>query len=85
MFKSWKLWSFLIVILVGATGFLWIHGKGLWTCGVNGYDLGRDTSYSFISGNCFVVQKDGSKIDVKRLIGDGGGSEDDVGDVLGTN
>lgn len=85
MLKSWKLWLSLLIILSGLTGFFWIHGKGLWTCGVNGYDLSRDTSYSFISGNCFVVQKDGSKIDVKRLIGDGGGSDDDAGDALGTN
>lgn len=81
--KSWKLWLILVIILGGATGFFWLHGKGLWGCTVAGWDLERDTDYSLISGNCFVVQKDGSKIDVKRLIGDGGG--EDATDSLGIN
>ena len=85
-FRTWKraLASISALTLLAVAGFLYIYGSAYTACKVSGIDLDRSTDFSFITGNCMIVHKDGSKVYLHHLIStlDAEGDGDGDGDVV---
>lgn len=77
---KWKRWTALALLVLFVLATAWYRGAGLVTCKIAGYDLDRDTDYSFITGACMIVNENGKKVYLKRLIGVDGTSSDVTAD-----
>lgn len=50
-----KFYLFLAALLVAGSVLLYFHAGRLWECKSTGWQLGRDTEYSFITGKCAMA------------------------------
>lgn len=59
--------STLLVIVVLAVVLLFVRGSALISCSVAESDLGRKTSFSWVSGKCMVENKNGDRVYLNQM------------------